>query len=269
MSALVSLLVVGAVVGLCELCRGAMSQLSSGVSPGVSPVYQEALWELVCTLQLCWCALEMQLLGASSELQLCASVSLLYGLTLLHLRSFRGASCSVLGPLERLWRGALRPPQALVLVGAQVSGAVLAQVLSVQLWSQGWSQVHVRHQRSGFQCSSAVRGSVLQAAATELFCCACIQVLVLQLHRLPPALRLHALSAGITAMVLTGGAVSGAVMNPVLALALQFPCSGLSYLDFLLVYCLGPVLGVLSANLLLPSLCGRSPVTMETQKKTQ
>ena len=41
----------------------------------------------------------------------------------------------------------------------------------------------------------------------------------------------------------TGGSISGAVFNPVLALSIQFPCSGNTFLEYCFVYWLGPLLG--------------------------
>lgn len=42
---------------------------------------------------------------------------------------------------------------------------------------------------------------------------------------------------------LVGGSLTGAVFNPALAFSIQFPCSGNTFLEYSLVYCLGPILG--------------------------
>ena len=44
-------------------------------------------------------------------------------------------------------------------------------------------------------------------------------------------------------MLTTGGPISGAVFNAVLAFSVQFPCSGHTYPEYCFVYWLGPVLG--------------------------
>ncbi|XP_072303118.1 aquaporin-11-like [Eucyclogobius newberryi] len=265
---LVSLAVVGAVVLLCELGRWAAGRYL----PGARGTY---LRELVSTLQLCWCASELKLLGdASGALPLHVRLTLLYVVTLVHLVTFREASCSFIPPLERVCRGESSVRAAAALVSCQLLAALAAQPAAVLVWSRGWSEVHATHRRFGYKCFDPLGGTVLEAAAAELICSFIIQAVVLHLHKLEPKLRVHALSAAITALVYAGGAISGAVLNPVLALSLQFPCSGHSYLQYMFVYWLGPTLGVASCNLLfeiiLPFLCGRSSIAVETHKqKTQ
>lgn len=94
---LVSLAVVGAVVLLCELSRRAAARLL----PGAYWIY---LLELASTLQLCWCAGELKLLGEMADLPLSVRLTLVYTMTVIHLESFRGASCSIISPLDRVCR---------------------------------------------------------------------------------------------------------------------------------------------------------------------
>ncbi|KAJ0062035.1 hypothetical protein NL108_014983 [Boleophthalmus pectinirostris] len=261
---LVSLAVVGAVVLGCEGARWAAGRYLPG-----------ALWpyalEVACTLQLCWCALELKLLGESAELPLSARLTLLYVVTAVHVGTFRGASCSFIGPLERACRRKMSLGAAAGVACAQLAAALAAQPLATLVWSRGWSDTHARHRRFGYRCFDPLGGTLPEAAAVELACGFVAQAAVLHLHKLQPPLRVHALSAVITALVYAGGAVSGAVFNPVLAVSLQFSCSGHSYLEYMFVYWLGPILGVASCNLLfeiiLPFLCGRSFVTEETRKQ--
>lgn len=261
---LVSVAVVCAVVLLCELGRRAAHRLV----PGDYGIY---LLELTCTLQLCWCAHELKLLGERADLALSTRLTLLYVVTVVHVLSFRGASCSLISPLERVLRRKLSVSAAAGLVSAQLGAALAAQGLAVLVWSRGWSEVHVQHRRFGYRCFNPLGGTLLEAAAVELACSFIIQTVVLHVHKLEPQLRAHALSAAITAVVYAGGAVSGAVLNPVLAVSIQFPCSGHSYLDYLFVYFLGPILGVASCNLLfeiiVPFLWGRSSVESDVSKK--
>lgn len=258
MSLLVSVAVVLSIVLLCELIR----RLSARLLAGDYGIY---LLEGACTLQLCWCALELKLLGERADLAVSTRLTLLYVSTLIHLSTFRGASCSLIVPLERVLRRRMDIKGAAVLVSVQLSAAVAAQLLSVLVWSWGLSEVHDQHRRFGYRCFDPLGGTLLEAAGVELMCTFVIQTLVLHLHKLEPQIQAHALSAAITAVVYAGGAVSGAVLNPVLAVSLQFPCSGHSYLDYLFVYWLGPILGVASCNLLfeiiVPFLCGRSVVS--------
>lgn len=264
---LVSLAVVGAVVLLCELSRRAAARLL----PGAYWIY---LLELASTLQLCWCAGELKLLGEMADLPLSVRLTLVYTMTVIHLESFRGASCSIISPLDRVCRQRISFKAAVGLVSCQFAAALAAQIFTVLVWSQGWSEIHVRHQRFGYRCFDPIGGTLLEAAAVELAGAFIIQAVVLHLHKLDPQLRVHSISAAVTAMVYLGGAISGAVLNPILALSMQFPCSGHSYIHYLFVYWLGPILGVASCNLLfeiiIPFLCGVSSIGLDLHKqKTQ
>lgn len=252
---------------LCELSRRAAERYL----PGAYWIY---LLELVSTLQLCWSALELKLLGETADLPVSVRLTILYVITLIHLGTFRGASCSFISPLDKISRRKISLKEAAVLVSCQFGAALAAQVLAVVVWSQGWSDIHVRHQRFGYRCFDPLGGTVLEAAAVELIGSFIIQAVVLHLYKLEPQLRVHTISVAITAVVYAGGAVSGAVLNPILAVSLQFPCSGHSYLHYVFIYWLGPILGVFSCNLLfeilLPFLCGKSSVDLDLHKqKTQ
>uniref|UniRef100_A0A8C6TH89 Aquaporin n=1 Tax=Neogobius melanostomus TaxID=47308 RepID=A0A8C6TH89_9GOBI len=238
----VSVGVVVSVVLLCELLRW-FRRFLSGDSGRV-------LLEGASTLQLCWCALELKLLGErSSDLPLSWRLSLLYAVTACTCRASAGQLLSDWPSGARV-SGRLTLRAALGLVSVQLSAALVARALAVLVWSHGWSEVHEQHRRFGYRCFDPLGGTLLEAAANELALSFIVQGVVLHLHKLEPALRVHALSATITAAVYAGGAVSGAVLNPVLAVSLQFPCSGHSLLDYLFVYWLGPILGVASCFLL-------------------
>ncbi|XP_061596306.1 aquaporin-11-like [Cololabis saira] len=259
----VSLLVLGAAVLLCEAARRAAARLL----PGPAGLY---LQEAASTFQLCCCTLELQLLGVD----LPVSLALTYGTTLVHLLTFREATCNPGAVLERAWRGdAPRGAAVPLLLAAQFGAAAAARSWAACVWSLGLSAAHRRHRGAGFLCSDPLGGTVPQAAAAELACAFAVQAAAMHAHKLDEKLRAHFMAAVITAVVHTGGDISGAVFNPVLAFSVTFPCSGHTYLEYCFVYWLGPILGMASCILLfekiLPLLSGMGAGAAAQKLKTQ
>ncbi|AWO99707.1 putative aquaporin-11-like [Scophthalmus maximus] len=254
-----SLAAVGAAVLLSEATRR-----SARLLPGACGTY---LLEAACTFQLCCCTHELKLLGDTAPLPPPLGLGLTYTMTVVHLLSFRGATCNPTAALESVCRGTSSARAAVALVACQFASAVAAQSFAAAVWSLGLSDVHVRHQKFGFRCFDPLGGSVPEAAAVELLCAFTVQAAAVHAHRVDEKLRVHCIAAVITALVHTGGSISGAVFNPVLAFSIQFPCSGHTYLEYCFVYWLGPILGVASCILLfekiLPFLSGRNTVGLE------
>ncbi|XP_070773924.1 aquaporin-11-like [Enoplosus armatus] len=267
---LVSLSVLGAAVLLSEATRRTAARLS----PGAYWIY---LLEAASTFQLCSCTHELKLLGETAQLELPVSLTLTYTMTVIHLLTFRGATCNPSGALESFCRGTSSVRAAVVLIACQFGAAVAAQFFAASVWSLGLSDVHIRHQRFGFRCFDPLGGTLLEAAAVELACAFIVQAAAMHVHKVDEKLRAHFIAAVITAVVYTGGSISGAVFNPVLAFSVQFPCSGHTYLEYCFVYWLGPVLGVASCILLfekiIPFLSGKSTIGLEVpaaqKQKTQ
>ncbi|XP_071369291.1 aquaporin-11-like [Centroberyx affinis] len=266
----VSLALLGATVLLCEATRRAAARLS----PGDYWIY---LLEAASTFQLCLCTHELKLLGESGQVEPPVGLTLTYTVTVIHILSFRGASCNPNGALESVYRGSASVKVAAVIIAGQFVAAVAAQFAAASVWSLGLSDLHLRHQRFGFRCFDPLGGTVVEAAAVELACAFTVQAAVLHVYKLDEKLRVHAIAAVITTLVYAGGSISGAVFNPVLAFSIQFPCSGHTYLEYCFVYWLGPVLGMASCILLfekiIPFLSGKSTVALDVpvvqKEKTQ
>ncbi|XP_068600724.1 aquaporin-11 [Brachionichthys hirsutus] len=234
---LVSVGVLSVSVLLAEALRRAAARLPRG-SPGTY------LLEAACTFQVCCCSHELKLLGDARQLELPASLGLTFAVTLVHLLSFRGASCNPCGVLEGFCRGTRSPRAAALLIACQFAAALAARQFAASVWALGLSGLHVRHRRFGFRCFEPLGGTVLEAAAMELGCAFVMQAAAINELRAP------CVAAVVTLLVYTGGGISGAFFNPVLAFSVQFPCSGHTYLEYCFVYWLGPVLGVSSCVLL-------------------
>ncbi|XP_040907070.1 aquaporin-11-like [Toxotes jaculatrix] len=266
----VSLAVLGAAVLLSEVSRRTAARLF----PGAYWIY---LLEAASTFQLCCCTHELKLLGETARLELPVSLTLTYTMTVVHLLTFRGAMCNPTGALESFCRGTSNGKAAAVLIACQFGAAVAAQFFAASVWSLGFSDIHLRHQKFGFRCFDPLGGTLLEAAAVELACAFIVQAAAMHVHKVDEKLRAHCIAAVITALVYTGGSISGAVFNPVLAFSIQFPCSGHTYMEYCFVYWLGPILGVASCILLfekiIPFLSGKSTIGLDVpavqKQKTQ
>ncbi|MEQ2257381.1 hypothetical protein ILYODFUR_034265 [Ilyodon furcidens] len=267
---LVSLVVLAATVLLCEATRRAAGRLHRGV-------YWIYLLEAASTLQLCCCAQELKLLGESKRLDLSYSLTLTYGITVIHLLTFREATCHPGAALESVCRGTASVKAAALLIVLQLGAAVAARFFATSVWSLGLSDMHLHHQKIGFRCFDPLGGTVLEAAGVELACAFTLQAVAMHIHKLEEKLKVHFFAAVITALVYAGGSISGAIFNPALAFSIQFPCSGHTYLEYCFIYWLGPVLGMASCILLfekiIPFLSGKSSIGMEgstaQKEKTQ
>nr|XP_015817371.2 aquaporin-11 [Nothobranchius furzeri] len=241
----ISVAVLAAVVFLCEAIRRAAARLLRGV-------YWVYLLETVSTFQLCCCSHELNLLSVKTQLEPTVSVALTFTITVIHLSTFREATCNPNAALERVYRRRGRDvPAAAVLLALQFGAAVAARHFAASVWSLGLSDMHTQHRNLGFQCFEPLGGTVLEAAAVEFACAFTVQAAAMHVHDLDPKLRVPFFAAVITALVYTGGGVSGAFFNPALAFSIQFPCSGHTQLEYCFVYWLAPVLGMASCILLL------------------
>ncbi|KAL0973109.1 hypothetical protein UPYG_G00199070 [Umbra pygmaea] len=253
----VSLSMLAVFVLLCELGRSILSKL---LAPrGLSAVYAV---ELVSTLQLCVCNLELRLLGELGGLQPQFCLSLTYLASVVHAVTFHGALGNPCSTLERTYRGRLTARSALLRMACQFIAASVARTILQGLWALRLSDLHLKHSLQDFQCISPIHadtglelpGPLVTAAAVELAGSFAMQTAFTHTHTLDQSYRVHAI-AGLTAtLTYAGGKMTGAVFNPALAFSTQFPCRGHSFSDYCLVYWLAPVLGMMCSVLLFDQL---------------
>ncbi|XP_061658956.1 aquaporin-11 [Syngnathoides biaculeatus] len=262
----VSVAALAAAVLLSELVRRAAARLLRGAAGAAA-----AAMEAASTFQLCCCTHELKLLADAGLLEPAYGLTLGYFVTVVHLLSFRGASCNPCGVAERVCRGKCRAGAALASVAGQFVAGLGARYAAAATWSLGLAGHHVRQRRFGFRCFDPLGGTVLEAAAVELGCAFVVQATALHIHKVDHKLRVPVFAAVITALVYAGGRISGAVFNPVLAFSVIFPCSGHAYLEYCFIYWLGPALGVASCVLLfekvLPFLSGTNAASRDSKRK--
>ncbi|RVE64186.1 hypothetical protein OJAV_G00143600 [Oryzias javanicus] len=250
-----SVAVLCAAVLLCEALRRAAARVPAGAG-------RPYLLEAVSTFQLCCCTHELKLLGEMAQPEPALGLTLTYMMTVVHVLTFREATCNPAAALEKVCRGTSTLKAAARVVACQFGAAFAARYFARSVWSLGLSDSHVRHQKFGFRCFDPLGGTLLEAAGAELACAFAFQAVVMHAHKVDEKLRVHVIAGVVTAAVYAAGNLSGAVFNPVLAFSVQFPCSGHSYLEYCFVYWLGPALGMASCILLfekiLPFLSGRN-----------
>ncbi|XP_039986798.1 aquaporin-11 [Xiphias gladius] len=265
----VSLSVLAGIVALSYATRRFLNRTLAGT--GLSGY----AGELVSTFQLCCCTHELKLLSEVGGIEPRLALTLTYLASVVHGLTFCGAIGNPSGALEHAYHARISGRCALGRIACQFAAAAAARVAVPVIWGLGLSRLHVRHKLLGYRCVSPIRAQLPEAAAVELACAFVVQTAITRTRSVEEKYRVHAVAAVIAAVVYAGGRVTGAVFNPALAFSTQFPCSGNSFLDYCLVYCLGPLLGTMSSVLLLdklvPLLSGRSPplrLPPETKKRT-
>ncbi|KAM9853135.1 aquaporin-11 [Aulostomus maculatus] len=258
----VSLSVLAGIVALSDATRRLLSRALADTGLSVYAV------ELVSTFQLCCCTHELKLLSEVGGIEPRLALTLTYLASVVHGLTFSGAIGNPSGALEYAYRERMSRGCALLRIACQFAAAAAARVAVQVIWGIGWSGLHVRHKLLGYQCISPIHAPLPRAAFTEFACAFAVQTAITHTRAVEEKYRVHAVAAAITSVVYAGGSVTGAVFNPALAFSTQFPCSGNSFLEYCLVYWLGPVLGMMSSVLLfdqLVSLVSRKSSSLHRQ----
>ncbi|XP_049432501.1 aquaporin-11 [Epinephelus fuscoguttatus] len=231
--------------------------------------------ELVSTFQLCCCTHELKLLSEVGGIEPQLALTLTYLAAVVHGFTFNGATGNPSGALEHAYHAKFSGGCALLRIACQFAAAAAARFAVPVIWGIGLSGLHVRHKLLGYRCISPIHVPLLKAAAVELACSFAVQTAITHTRSVEAKYRVHAVAAVIATVVYAGGSLTGAVFNPALAFSTQFPCSGNSFLEYCLVYWLGPLLGMMSSVLLfdklVPLLSRKSPslhLPLETKKRT-
>ncbi|XP_063349220.1 aquaporin-11 [Pelmatolapia mariae] len=262
----VSLAVLAGIVVLSDVTRKLLARALADT--GLS----EYAVELVSTFQLCCCTHELKLLSEVGGIEPGLALTFTYLASVVHGLTFSGAIGNPSGALERAYRAKLSGSRALRRIACQFAAAAAARAAVPRLWGVGLSRLHARHKLFGFRCTSPIHAPLHEAAAVELACAFAVQTVITHTQSVEEKYRVHAVAAVITTAVYAGGSVTGAVFNPALAFSTQFPCSGHSFLEYCLVYWLGPLLGMMSSVLLfdklVPALSRKpSPPHLPTESK--
>lgn len=195
---LVSLSLLAVIVALSHVIRSASARAlaDTGLSPYAA--------ELVSTFQLCCCTHELKLLSEAGRIEPRLALTLTYVVSVIHGLTFNGASGNPSSSLENAYRGRISRPCALRHIACQFAAAVAARAAVRQVWGLGLSGLHVRHKLLGFQCVRPIHAPLLAAACVELLCAFAVQTVITHTRALKETHRVHAVAAGITAVVYAG-----------------------------------------------------------------
>ncbi|GAA6236115.1 aquaporin-11 [Lates japonicus] len=265
----VSLSVLAGIVGLSDATRRVLTKTLAGSRLSVYAV------ELVSTFQLCCCTHELKVLSEVGGIEPRLALTLTYLASVVHGLTFSGAIGNPSGALEHAYHARISGGCALRRIACQFAAAAAARAAVPVIWGIGLSGMHVRHKLLGYQCISPIHAPLPKAAAVEFACAFAVQTAITHTRWVEEKYRVHAVAAVIATVVYAGGSMTGAVFNPALAFSTQFPCSGNSFMEYCLVYWLGPLLGMMSSVLLfdklVPLLSRKSPplhLPLETKKRT-
>ncbi|KAF7652500.1 hypothetical protein LDENG_00095910 [Lucifuga dentata] len=247
----VSLSVLAVIVTLSEAARRLLIRALADRGLAVYAV------ELVSTFQLCCCTHELKLLSEVGGIEPRLALTFTYLMAVVHTLTFSGAIGNPSGVLEHAYHARVSHLCALWRIACQFAAARVARATVPVIWGLGMSGLHLKHKLLGFHCVSPIHAPLLKAAAVELACAFAVQTVITHARDVEEKYRVHAVATVITTVVYAGGGVTGAVFNPALAFSTQFPCSGNSFLDYCLVYWLGPLLGMMSSVLLFDKLIPR------------
>ncbi|NWH46093.1 AQP12 protein, partial [Fregata magnificens] len=235
-------------IGVCQVLRWLSKRL---LSPGV---YSCLARELAGSLQLCMSCLELRMLA---EIGLWGGgfgpdvvLTLFFLLFAVHGASFDGASANPTISLQEflLLESNLAATAAKLL--AQGAGMGMGWAVTKLYWSWELTHFHLIQNLIASECSSSIHTSLHHAAFVEGTCSFLLHLVLLKLRQSHPMYRVPALAATATFLTYTAGPFTGAFFNPALATAATFHCSGSSFWDYVQVYWLGPLAGMLAALLL-------------------
>ncbi|NXP11792.1 AQP12 protein, partial [Thinocorus orbignyianus] len=235
-------------VGVCQALRWLSKRLLSAGAYGC------LAREVAGSLQLCTSCLELRMLfeigpwggGFGPDVVL----TLLFILFAVHSVSFDGASANPTVSLQEffLLESNLAATAAKLL--AQAAGMGTGWAVTKLYWSWELTQFHLIQNMMASDCSSSIRTPLHHAAFVEGTCSFVFHLVLLKLCQSHPVYRVPALAATVTFLTYTAGPFTGAFFNPALATVATFYCSGNSVWDYVQVYWLGPLAGMLTALLL-------------------
>ncbi|NXS34230.1 AQ12B protein, partial [Pomatostomus ruficeps] len=236
------------VVGVCEALRWLSKKL---LFPGTRGCLAR---EFASSFQWCTSCLELRMLMDigpwSGGFGLDVVLTLLFLLSAVHGASSDGASANPTVLLQEflLLESGLAVTAAKLL--AQGVGTGTGWALTRLYWSWELSQLHFIQNLIAPECSSSIRASLPLAASVEGSCSFLFHLVLLKVRQSHPLCRVPALAATVTFLTYAAGPFTGGFFNPALAAAATFQCSGSSFWDYIQVYWLGPLAGMLAALLL-------------------
>ncbi|XP_030055198.1 aquaporin-11 [Microcaecilia unicolor] len=205
--------------------------------------YRPLFVEFVSTLQLCCCVHELRLLGEHGAADPQLLLILVYAVTMVNVLTFAGATCNPNGTLEQLLSGrASLGSRTWPWLACQFGAALLARFGMARLWTLKLSPLH---SLGCLECQSGIHtDDLLLATGVEAFCAFVVQNSLLYVRGKQLKYQAHVFAAIVVLLVYAGGNITGAVFNQALAFSIYFHCKGNTFLEYAVVYWLGPAIGM-------------------------
>lgn len=237
---IVSLIYYFCVATFCELSRRIVD-----VAQVKNMVVRLALFEFLGTLQVCTCVYENHLVTRNYGLK--GFFLVVFLLLNLHRLINRGAVVSPALALERLISGSLSVKHFVVLLWAQIFGALCAFRLAQRIWWIELSETHA-YQAQNFDCVLHLQAPVLGLLFYEFGTCFMLRTLIgataRRKPRFAPYVGAALFSAALSIEILFFG-VAG--LNPTIAFSRLFGCKGLNSIEHFAIFWFPSIIGWLLA----------------------
>uniref|UniRef100_A0A8C8SIA4 Aquaporin n=1 Tax=Pelusios castaneus TaxID=367368 RepID=A0A8C8SIA4_9SAUR len=132
----------------------------------------------------------------------------------------------------------------------QFVGMEAAEILTMHYWAWELTDFHLIQNLMALDCSSSLHTSVYQGVFVEGICSFFFHLVGLRFQHSHPVYRVSIMAVTVTGLAYTAGPFTGAFFNPTLAYTVTFRCSGNVLQEYVQVYWLGPLTGMLTALLL-------------------
>ncbi|KAJ7324966.1 hypothetical protein JRQ81_017986 [Phrynocephalus forsythii] len=233
------------IVILCEATR----KISKRIFP--PKVYFCFAGELASSFQMCACYLELKMLREigpwSGGFGPDVSLTLLFLLFLVHGASFDGTSANPSVSIQEFLTFSSSLWVTLAKLLSQFMGMEAARVFTKQYWSRELTDFHTIQNLIAQDCVSSLSASVSHGIFVEALCSFLFHLVTLRLQTSFLLHRVPIMAFTVTALTYTAAPFTGAFLNPALASAVTFTCSGNNLLEYIQVYWLAPITGMLVA----------------------
>ncbi|XP_051979530.1 aquaporin-12-like [Xyrauchen texanus] len=136
---------------------------------------------------------------------------------------------------------------AVLSVASQFLGAYLALLVAGKYWEMELTDMHMIKNLMMAECSTSLRATLVQGAFAEAICAMTFYLVHVVLKNRTQLLRIPILAFLLTFFAYAGNNYTSGYVNPSLAFALTFTCPGHTFLEYAVVYWLGPLVGMILA----------------------
>ncbi|XP_063775598.1 aquaporin-12-like [Pseudophryne corroboree] len=234
----------------------ALSQLIRWISKKLLParIYRCTVSELVSSLQLCACCMELRMLveigmwGGGYGPDVVST--LLFLLFVAHGFTFDGASANSAVSLQEFLLKDCPFIDSVFKLASQYAGMEAARFLTKRYWKLELTQFHLIQSMMSEDCSSSLQTTLAQGIFVEALCAFCYHLVLLRFQNTRLLYKVPTTALTVTLLTYAGSPFTSAYFNPVLAYILTFDCSGNTLREYAIVYFGGSLAGMVLALLI-------------------